>query len=85
MIVNCQMSLVTDTEYHRDYEYIKASEKILHMLKCLPKYEITKYETKTRIEQNKNDSEKKFSCVVCPGMNFKNQQTLSNHIQAKSL
>ena len=74
---NCEMSLDTNARMTED---INASEKILHMLECFPKNE-----GQTRIDFNpiKKNSEKKFSCVVCPELNFKNQQTLSNHIQGR--
>ena len=43
--INCETSLVdTDELYCNEAEYINASEKILHMLKCFPKNE-----AKTRI------------------------------------
>ena len=76
--INCKMFFDTNELYCNEAEYINASEKILHMLKCFPKNE-----DKTRIDCNpiKKNYEKKLSCDVCPGMNFKNQQTLANHIQ----
>jgi hypothetical protein len=80
--INCKISLDTDELYCNEAEYINASEKILHLLECFPKNE-----AKTRIDCNpiKENAEKKLSCVVCPELNFKNQQTFLNHIQVVNL
>ena len=80
--INCKMSLDFDELYCNEAEYMNASEKILHMLKCFPKNE-----AKTRTDCNpiKENAEKKLSCVVCPELNFKNQQTFLNHIQVVNL
>ena len=75
--INCEISFNTNT---RMTKYINASEKILHMLECFQKNEV---QSIIDCKPNKKNSEKKFSCVVCPEMNFKNQQTLSNHIQGR--
>ena len=71
--INCEISFDTNT---RMTEYINTSEKIFQMLECFQK---NKGQTRIDCNPSKKNSKKKFSCVVCPELNFKSQHSFQSY------
>ena len=69
--INCETSFHTNSSIT---EYMIIPEKILHLIECYQKNEGQK-----RIDCHsiKKNAMQKFSCDVCQGYKFKNQQTLA--------